>query len=305
MDAFIQEYEVVDKKSCILESMTNFNTLINNLIQPLNIMHLNIRSCQKNFDAFVIFLSECKTDFYFIILTETFKQNDLDLFQIEGYTLIYNSGTFNKNDGVIIYIKKYINHKYKIVDITVTKLIELEILLNNKKIILSALYRSPNTCPITFNNNLMNYLNNINKSDIHIFVGDININLLEYNEEFVEDYKSIMSEYGFISYINEYTRPASKTYLDHLFVKCSLNFENNIKSYIFRYHDITDHSPIALSINNFNNTNLNIMQSKMFKYFINYEKLKLDLEQENWFLVYSERDVNKSMECFITNYKII
>jgi len=77
----------------------------NNAGSMLNIMHLNIRSLQKNFDELVILINNFK-NLDIIILSETFVLPEINYFSISGYSIHYNNAEFNKNDGTVIYTKK-------------------------------------------------------------------------------------------------------------------------------------------------------------------------------------------------------
>ena len=51
-----------------------------------SILHLNIRSCRRNFPLFHVFLTSLLTNFSYIALTETWLTKDIDLlFNLEGY----------------------------------------------------------------------------------------------------------------------------------------------------------------------------------------------------------------------------
>lgn len=47
-----------------------------------------------------------------------------------------------------------------------------------------------------------NYYLNLNKGNIKLFIGDININLMDNNKE-VNNYINILTEHDFIPYINK------------------------------------------------------------------------------------------------------
>lgn len=86
-----------------------------------------------------------------------------------------------------------------------------------------------------------------------------------------------------MSIMNECIKPAENSCIDHIFLK-KANLENNlgsIKGYILQYL-ITDHFPIILNlelankVSNHNNKGLNM------KNYINYIKLREDLENKPW-----------------------
>lgn len=258
---------------------------------------MNIRSIQKNFDDLIIFLRQFSNDFDIIVLSETYQVYDLNLFDIDGYDIIYNHGNNNRNDGILIYIKKYFKYNFSVIEIAETKALEVNTLENENEITLTVIYRSPNTCPKRFNSDLLTYLKN-KKRETHIITGDINIDLLQ-ELDYVEEYKNALSSYDFVSYINQYTRPRSKTCLDHFFIKSNKVTSEKIESCIFNY-TITDHYPIAVFLD-FDKSNPALSSNNLnysYKQFINYNKLKSDLILENWNYIYEASNVHTMTELF-------
>ena len=77
-----------------------------------------------------------------------------------------------------------------------------------------------------------------------IITGDFNINMLT-NNQICIDYNNVLLSYNLITYINNITRPSSKTLLDNFFT--NMNKSKLINSYII-YDDISDHLTILLSL---------------------------------------------------------
>lgn len=298
MNAYVSEYENDPIVACkIYNNNDTFKIDSNN--NDFKIFHMNIRSLQKNVDELYIMLDNITVNFDIIILTETHQLHDPFMFKIQGYETVYNYGTFNRNDGVLAFVKENINYRSDTMHIDEINALKILITLENKKKIdITSIYRSPSKCPKLFNSMLMEFLNNSIKCDINIITGDINIDLLD-DSDFVEEYKNIMSFFGFTSYINEYTRLPTYTCLDHFFVSHKSNLNNlNYKSYIFRYN-ITDHCPIALTFCNEKTLN----EEPNYKSFINYKKLKLDLRTEQWDSIYQENNINNITEKLIDKLK--
>lgn len=102
MDQFLRDFEGEPHGNdyiCCIEELDSLNIASN-----FKIVHNNIRSIEKNFDEFKLLLRTYREEFNIVVLTETFIIADLELFKIEGYTCIYNNGTFNRNDGVVVYL---------------------------------------------------------------------------------------------------------------------------------------------------------------------------------------------------------
>lgn len=298
MNAYINEYNnepIVANK--IYNENNKFKTNILN--EDFKIFHMNIRSVQKNVDDFYVLINNISVNFDVIILTETYQLHDPFLFKLQGYNTVYNYETLNQNDGILAFISDKIDYTSKTVNIGEIKALKILITLaNNKKIDITSIYRSPSNCPKLFNSNLTEYLYNCEKYDINVITGDINIDLMADND-YVEEYKNIMSYFGFTSYINEYTRLPSYTCIDHLFVsnKNNLNMMK-YKSYIFRYN-ITDHCPIALTFR----IEKKLKEKSNYKSYINYTTLKMDLKTEQWKNIYQENNVNEITDNFINTLK--
>lgn len=242
------QHECLDGKK-LLENSVYFK---NNL---LNILHLNIRSIHKNFNELVVFLRAYnleKCDI--IILSESFECYD-NQYNINGFTMHFNNGKYNRNDGVVIFIKNnlvvniehflLIKSKVTISNITFEK--------NNHKMNIMCAYRPPNTNKIYFLEDLEFYLkNNKDKTDLSVFLGDININILNHDDNTVNSYLSILNHFGFLSCINTPTRVTfeNSSCLDHIFIRNNLNKElHKINPYVI-YSDVTDHYPVMLCIKN-------------------------------------------------------
>lgn len=298
MDPFIRDYEVENKQTYEIERVSDFNVFLRRDVRDLKIFHTNIRSINKNVDELYIYLSQLDDTFDVIVLTETFVTSDASVYGMSGYETLYNESHLNKNDGVIIFIRDSMKYKQSNVDLGNMKVLELEVESDNKKIIITSIYRSPSSCLQEFNINFYNYLSTVAHCESHIITGDMNIDLLS-NNEYVEEYKNNLAYFGYTSYINAVTRPDSMTCLDHFFVKTKFS-TTEIKSFIF--HDkISDHHPIALIF--YANESLDTVQKARTKKFLNLKNFRSDLESETWHDVYGGNDVNMMSEIFVDKLK--
>lgn len=269
------------------------------------ILHLNICSINKNFDNLLCFLQELSNSLDIIILTETHKINDSQLFQLTGYSMVYNQGIFNKCDGVVVYVKEYLQMEYTLKNIGDIKCIELNIGKGSNRFLLTCLYKSPAIDGNIFVDTFSEYLQQIKNYKNHIMAGDINLDLLRTDKKCTEDYKSILASYGYLSYNKFYTRPQSKTCLDHFFVK-SFGANNLVDTQSFTInYKITDHCPILLCFKNKNyEQNLNYSETRCKKY-INYNNLRHDLTNQTWNEIYLVNDLNISTNNFVTKLQTL
>lgn len=300
MDAYIRDFEPFKIDTVNVGSIEECKNILDKKGDKFQLFHNNIRSLSKNVDELNVVLNEFNYIFDCIVLTETFKLYNVDLFNIPGYDLIYNEGGINKNDGVLIYIKSIYNYNYEIINLGIIKAIKLTTTYNNKTVQIIAIYRSPSLCPISFNSNLNNFLKaNHKQYDIDIIVGDMNLNIMDNSNEWCQDYLNILSENGYISTINTYTRVQgnSKSCLDHIFIKTNISYKFILP--IVMETQISDHYPVLIQILCQPESELKVEQSYNHKIHINYEKLKNLLGSETWLDVYSEKNVDIAASVFV------
>lgn len=101
-----------------------------------------------------------------IVFIETIIIEDLDVFNIPGYSIIYNSGTLNKCDGVVIFLKTCFKYRYKIFPLCDTNALRVIISINEyKNIIVTAYYRSPSSVANKFIERLQEFLRENDKNN--------------------------------------------------------------------------------------------------------------------------------------------
>lgn len=267
----------------------------------LNIIHFNIRSIRKNFDELLVYLEERIKYIDIIVLSETWIIDSVSDFRIPNFDCHYNKSKTNQNDGLIVYIRNNIAVETNIQELTDTNLLNISFKINNTTVGITASYRLPSTDTQLYITELAQYLDSKNKNQIDIFLGDININLLNYNFLEVNNYLNILAKNGYICYINEPTRITSnsKSIIDHIFVhkRNSINQKVNINSMIFET-DLTDHFSTGITFD-FNEKNINDSNTEKIQKKINYQKLNNFLEKEKWEQVLNCKDVQESYNIFI------
>lgn len=299
----LEEYQEVETK--IVNNLQEYGSNINKS-QSINFIHLNIRSIQKNFDELLILITTSLSDFSVIILSETWKINSIDNYQIPGYVGFFNESELNQNDGVIIYVKKSLPADMQIYKFDNLKFLKVTIHINNITIGITGVYRLPSLDVNMFLNELNNFLkhNRVN-NNIELFIGDININILNKSLNYTNDYLNIMSKYGYVSYINKPTRITTETTscIDHIFIKSTINeCQFKFSSFILEC-TITDHCPVLLNLEFNNNIETLEKNSKNQISTINYNKLLQLLSQENWEHVTNYNNSNICTDNFIYTFK--
>lgn len=304
MNEYIRDFQIEKIQTYIAEDVQVCNNILTDKeTNSFLIFHMNIRGINKNLDELKVVLESIANRIDCMVLSETRIIHNLDIYNINGYDLIYNDSKINQNDGVVVYIRKSLTYKYEIVDINNIKAIQLNLKHNDKNIIITSLYRSPSTCPTEFNTGLHDYLENCKTvSDIHVIVGDVNIDILSDKDD-AHQYLNIVKEYGFLSAINNYTRVDgnSKSCIDHLLIK-SMSKQYKCIPVIFQT-SITDHfSQISQIIfpEKQKNTVTNNIKTKTY-----LDKLNLfeKLNKENWGDVFGCSDIEAATDLFINKLK--
>ena len=155
--------------------------------ESFSVLHLNIRSMNKNFEAFQDFYKSLNTKFSIICLTETWA-NDSDinhnsLFQLEGYIPVHQIRKSRQGGGIVIFIRDSLLYKLRN-DLSINcediESLSIEILNSQtRNIIFNVIYRPPNgdlnVCE-TFFKKILSDITTVNNT--FFLAGDFNINLL-------------------------------------------------------------------------------------------------------------------------------
>jgi hypothetical protein len=172
---------------------------------------------------------------------------------------------------------------------------KLSFVINNTPFSILCVYRSPSSDINEFLLILDNILKDeVNNKGYQIIIVDMNINIV--GPSFTNnEYLDKISEYGYESFINVFTRTplgSKHFYLDHIFVKSNnnVNIIGKIEADVIQTN-ITDHfsTVIGNQINNQNRQKINNVYKT-----INYSDPN-EIYKENWNEVYINNNVN---ECY-------
>lgn len=155
MNQYIREYQEGKYRTKIIETLNNFPQDMK--AGELKIFHKNIRSIVRNFDELIILLDYLPLTLDIIVLSETFQLRKPEIFNISGYKTIYNKANLNRNDGLLVFLRKDMDFTHKIITLGEIKSIAMSISGANA-LTLTALYRSPQTCVKNFNKEVYTYL---------------------------------------------------------------------------------------------------------------------------------------------------
>ena len=142
-----------------------------------------------------------------IICSETRSLEYTEFYNLEGYQIFYNESKINISDGVIMYIKKDIQHTVKIFEHENTKILTANIQTNNKNNLkILGLYRCHNLKSSNLINSLKVFLNQNKHINNHFILGDFNIDIINTSND-SENLLNNFSEFGFAPLIQSITRP--------------------------------------------------------------------------------------------------
>lgn len=263
--------------------------------KEIKLVCVNVRSLKGNFKSFEAFLKSRRSIYDIIICTETwYNAEKMHLVSLEGYVSLHASAGLNKSDGVSMYIKKGITFEEIPVITTVFSSLQIKLKAKNTEIRVMGIYRSPSRpTGIDFFQELGNSLVK-GQNEMLVVTGDFNINLLATEAPTIE-LLDLLSGKGFISLINEPTRPNLKgedTCLDHIYIS-KLSKDILVKGEVIK-SKVADHYPVQLSIGTKIkctapgvDTNITV---------INYQEVAKNLSGKNWDSLYKITDTNVAIE---------
>lgn len=248
------------------------------------ILTLNIRSLNKNFSAFSIYLHRFPYMFDVIILTECWLTSSVLIEKLPGYMHYYTQNNINQNGGVVAYIRN--NWQPIVTEMLIKDACCLNINIPKVTTILG-IYRPPSfRNSDEFLTSLDNALNNLAEKRSIIIAGDINIDILVNSST---DYICLLSEHGLEPAITKPTRQSAC--LDHIFVKSNIH-----KMGVICNSDLTDHKIVMLGMM----TKIKLQKQIQYRTCINYEGIIKELQKVDWGVVTSEVDSNAATESFMS-----
>lgn len=274
----------------------------NSLPQEFSMLHLNVRSLNKNFDNFEMLLTMLnKFSFSLIAITETWlNSNSPPIFNIPNYKLLRADRQHGRGGGVAIYLRDGLTYRLR-KDIHIEGVEDLFIEMTDNKFknkIIGVIYRPPQNIFDSFINNLDTCLGKLAAENKHNYLlGDFNIDLSVPHDNQSQRLMNTLSSYDLHPHIDKATRITHSTHslLDNIF-----STDINDKTNGIIYYDISDHLPIfMISLSNAPIIREKVkfkMQRKETK--LNIESLNYDLSKEEWQTIYTETDVNNAYKNF-------
>ena len=212
----------------------NYNNNITNKTtssNDLNIFFQNISSINNKINNLHILINEMEKHFNVIAFCETKKINNNILNMISNnHNIEYVNPKLNKCGGLTILVNKTINYsitnEFKLNEPTVDE-IWIEYIEGKKITLLAFLYRHPlnnknqiKQFKIKLEASLVN-VENKNKYEEIIVMGDINIDLYNIENTEVQDYVNLLSQNNLMIISKNITRPNNNncgTLIDHIYI---------------------------------------------------------------------------------------
>ena len=224
---FNEKYEAVNSP---YYNVYKFNSSSQNFLKiSFSVLHINIRSMNKNFEKLREYLSHVKGNFSIIALTETWYSDDKSdknsLWQLLNYTAIYQiRNSSRKRGGIALHVYNSLNYKIpksKNINNNDIECWNIEIVSKaSKNVIISCIYRLPRGDAHKFLYEMKGHIikNKFQEKPLYL-VNDLNINFLDYSRNtHVRDFFNFVFENGKSSVINRPTRvtKSSATIIDHI-----------------------------------------------------------------------------------------
>ncbi|CAF4003927.1 unnamed protein product, partial [Rotaria sordida] len=221
--------ENVDRVLSQMKEMKRKAPIFRDSSEFLNILFHNIEGLKCNFNAFRNHHVTQKADL--ICLAETWlnnNNNQLNKFQINGYTLIHKSRSCSfstnhplhsqKGGGVAIYFRDDISIK----KIDLSEYLDLEhitLKLEKEELIIIVCYRSPRETKRNFIENLTNHLKYIDSNERILILGNLNEDSFQTKSNNIE---KTLEKLGFVNIFRHLPTTNSLTSLDCAYLNFSL-----------------------------------------------------------------------------------
>jgi len=223
-------------------SIDDFNGNMSLFTGSLVILHINIRSFNKNSDCFCLFSGKLAVKPDVLVFTETWFSCDTvsDLDDYDAHHVYRND---RRGGGVSIYIRRRYTSK-AIVDWSYIgeycEVNSVSIEVGSVHVVIHGIYRPPDRDMRGFTDDLSSMLSDVRRDDHVFIVGDLNVDIA--NPAAAEiDIISLFHTSSFLPLITvpTYVTRVSSSCLDHIWY----NQLDEVRSGVFQV-DISDHYPV-------------------------------------------------------------
>lgn len=262
---------------------------IGSIEDKLTIIHQNIRSIQKNFDNFAIFLTRLNFAPDLIILTECRLSDKTPKFDLNNYECFYSQHYLNQSDGIAVFYKSGLQVTINEPPFQDANCLTISIA---DEFTICGIYRSPS------HHNIQNFCTSLEKimqtcnTPSCVIIGDMNIDIkVDSEDKRANDYLDITGHYGF--YPGHLFPTHDSNCLDHVMLKTA-----EAARVIVCDLGLTDHDTLVVAMNK--NTSCITPNLNKVRYInkINYTNLIKDVESTDWSFVYDHNDISDALTDF-------
>lgn len=255
--------------------------IVNNSGSNFKVIHVNIRSINKNLDQFISMLSMTKLEYDIIILSECWLKRLGPPPSLSNYSSHATIKNHTQNEGVVMYIRYGLGctiNEPPFVDANC-----LVATVGNTAVV--GLYRPPSHLdPTQFYSSLDTLMTTLKSYKNIVMMGDLNIDIKSNNtDRNASDYLLCTASLGLLPAHIYPTRLGNC--LDHIFLKTRLT----ATAIILDTH-ITDHLPIILCLKL--NEKLYVNKNKKVITQLDFGSIKKDIDKLNFSSVTEEADAN-------------
>ena len=256
-DQFDLESQLLSSNSCSAYNLDDLNNDESVQNSKLNILHLNIRSCNKNLDEFLVFLESVKIKFSVIVLSETWIKDVYSHINIPGFVSYHSTRQGNRRGGgVSIFIDRQIDSAELpnfFINNDIFDTAGVRATIGREIINIIGVYRPPRSgdgCQTLdrFNSLFPNMLRNLPPNERNLIIGDFNVNLLSEEPTNSEmDFKELFSSLFYLPLINVPTRESNDSIscIDNIFTnKLDPTYSGSIECNISDHHAIFSTIPV-------------------------------------------------------------
>ena len=235
------------EQHCDINDLSSINNDYNVNNKCFSIMHVNIRSVQRNLHRLKDLL--CKENLYpdLIALSETWHdKNSFFIPSIPNYDFVFSKHSCNKAGGVAIFIKSSFDFSVRSdISVSADRCEDLWIEIEDQhrgSNIFGVIYIHPGSGVLDFQEKFEEIIIQLNVSKKPIFItGDFNIDCYkEKNDTYINSIASL----GFQQLVNSPTRfcPINNSFsiIDHFYTNQPID---NVNTKVL-VHDVSDHFPI-------------------------------------------------------------
>jgi len=243
-------------------------------------VHQNIQSLNKKFSSLLANLNSLTELPDLVFLSEIWiKENEVDDYSISNYSLAAACNNNYRAGGVAVYFRNNLNCNSFSLNLSTCDVIKTLVTINNIDFVFFCFYRFHFHTIKDFLKELSNLLLT-EKSKNTILLGDFNIDFLSSFPDTIH-YNLLLSSFGFSQLINEPTRPASGTCLDHIAIRLNKNNPLIFSSGVLDLK-ISDHSWTFLNLSLHNPNKILNRRTFHMNSKLDYRQLKINLSNESW-----------------------